>query len=239
MVFDPNTLENVLLILRDADIKVHLVPHFDGIEEAEWHYVIFDSPSRYINRFDAICQAASAVPGAVTSIELWNEAIDTRSTWAAYTPLYRSTAPKLVAIARKRLHGVKVVMPLPIDQSPQQAQFVVTGKVVPFDLFSVADEVSGHVYPIDKNAYPYPGGAAEIQRRRDVLIATAKAIGKPLIVTELGVEASLAGANTRMKDTAKAYDDSGIPFYLWTLHGNAGSYDLFRDPGLFLAAEGK
>lgn len=238
MTFQPDELKALLAKLAQAKFSVHIAPHFDGADETTWRYTIFDHPAKYIAVFQRICETIASGPQSVNSIELWNEAVDTRSTWKTYLALYRSTAPTLAKIARKTLPGVQVVLPLPIDQSPEQAKFFVTGNMVSFSYFRIADLVSGHVYPADHNPYPYTGGFDEISRRRDVLVQASEKVDRKLIITELGVAADSPGSNARMADTVRAYASAHVPVYLWLLHGNPGEYDLINHPDELSAAGG-
>ncbi|HLX53427.1 MAG TPA: hypothetical protein VKR58_05785 [Aquella sp.] len=173
------TLQSAAQEIVAASLGLVTIPHNDppGATDAI-RLEYFLNFSTALLRFTQICQV---LPKG-TMIELWNEATysEVQSgtynlTWNSVITLYEN-ALQLVAIARQ--YGLLVVMPAPLDQSPEQTLLMQQNNAFPWEQMAAlkADYLSYHMYDIY--------GGLPFRTRLKTCTDTAEELGIPLIITE-------------------------------------------------------
>lgn len=182
---DITKLNSTIDQLHVSGMRVHIVPHVDGCAggfTGAIEQMIFNNFPSYLTWFQTIVNGSSHLrPG--DSFELFNEQTPADYNWSHYTILYQKSAPTLAAYIRSKLPGIKVVLPVMSDQSPESAQASLANWDAPLIATIKAsaknyDMTSSHIY--------WWTGVAPLTQRFQELTAYSAAIGLPLMITEFG-----------------------------------------------------
>jgi hypothetical protein len=215
------TLQTAAQEIVAAGLGLLVVPHNDppGATEATnlEYFLDFDAA---LLRFTQICQV---LPKG-TTIELWNEADYTGAeagvddlTWGSVATLY-TNALQLVIVARQ--YGLKVAMPAPLDQSPEQTLLMQQNGAFPWEQMAAlnADYLTFHIYDV-------PGGLP-LRTRLKVCTDTAEELGLPILVTET----NFGPDPWRVTAVEKEYALQKIPHCIYQYVMNPPSISDFSNP---------
>jgi hypothetical protein len=165
-----------------ANLGLLAVPHNDGQPNTPAGNAIslqyfLDFPAA-LKRFTSICEI---LPKG-SYIELWNEADYSGAeagtfglSWGSVVTLYEN-ATQLRDVARA--NQLKIVLPAPLDQSPEQTVEMQQNGAFPWEQMAAigADYLSYHVYDV--------AGGLPFRTRLKSCTDTAAELGLPLFVTE-------------------------------------------------------
>lgn len=164
---------------------IHIAPHNDagGSDTTNWPEVDFAGYSAWFAR---VCQACRNADGStyVTSMELWNEAEYNVAGdyWTPATTLYQK-APALVASIKQYLPGVKVVVPIALDQSLEKANDMQGYAAILAAIRCLgADALSAHIYPTNNPE----NGNTTLAQRFPYAVTLGALLKLPIVVTEYG-----------------------------------------------------
>ena len=221
-------LATAVAACQAAGLAVLVPPHNDNDQpdaiRLQW---FLDFPA-YLARFTAIC---GALKGFGCIVELWNEADYSEAdagryglTWGSMQTLY-GCATKLAAVARQ--NGLKVALPLPLDQSPEAALILQQNGGFPWDAMAAirADYVTGHVYAV--------AGGLPLRTRLRTLTDTVAELRSTLLLTET----NFGAAPWRVTNCECEYVAQGIGRCIWQYVMDPPSTSDFSNPGFRTALE--
>ena len=226
---------SMIKMFKNFGLSVHIVLHFDGADSVEYGTAIYTNFPVYQKMFNNFLLAAAA--GGLASgdtCELWNEA-SLQKSWAQVATLYKTNAPTLAAMVRSILPGVSVVLPGPIDQSPES--FSNSWAIGLAGLFNptIYDYFGVHLYcqgdwggsGADVLGWPVPGCLKSLWTRLEPVIQISSLTGMKVMVTEFGPPLNMSGYQQWGVDAARILTDLGWQYFLWDWH------DLYEKNGVF------